>query len=185
MSERREFSLAGQKRADKAFHYKACGLDNVYLLNGFERELTSDGPTTSFTNIDGLHRTIGLHLVLDTRTLGAREIRFLRTEMDLTQAELGAKIGISDQMVARWEKGELPIRGPAERVLRVVYIWSLLPEKAQADAMQAFISLVEHLNRPGNEGDNVRCIRTPTDLNHAKRAFQRAGKGWQPKTEAA
>lgn len=173
MSERIEFRLAGQRVADKAYHYKQSGLDNVYLLNGFEREITSDGPVTSIENMDGLHLAIGLRLVLDTETLSPKAIRYLRREMDLTQDELGAKIGISSQMVARWEKGLVEIGGPSERILRVLYIMSKLPEHAQGEVMEAFVKLVDYLNKPAA---NVCGMRKP-------KALETVGLGW--KAEAA
>jgi transcriptional regulator with XRE-family HTH domain len=44
--------------------------------------------------------------------------------MDLTQAELGAKLRVSDQTVARWEKGETPIPGRADGMLRIPFLAS-------------------------------------------------------------
>jgi hypothetical protein len=82
-------------------HYTACGVDNIYLMNGFRRE-TIDGETfTSIEDLDGLWKAIGLHLVTTRKVLAPKEIRYLREHMGLTQAELGARLRVSDQTVAR------------------------------------------------------------------------------------
>ena len=39
----------------------------------------------------------------------ARRIKVARAELDISQAELGERIGASAQNVARWEKGEINI----------------------------------------------------------------------------
>ena len=44
--------------------------------------------------------------------------------MELTQAELGAKLRVTDQTVARWEKGETTIPGVADQMLRVLFLAS-------------------------------------------------------------
>jgi len=104
-------------------HYTACGLDDVYLVNGFTRETVDGEEFITIENIDGLWKAIGLHLV-DTRrkVLAPKEIRFLREHMDLTQAELGAKLRVTDQTVARWEKGETDMPGSADLVLRILFL---------------------------------------------------------------
>ena len=50
-------------------HYRECGLDNVFLLNGFTVRETRHGRAVSIEDIDGLHRTIGTHLAREKRTL--------------------------------------------------------------------------------------------------------------------
>jgi DNA-binding transcriptional regulator YiaG len=104
------------------YQYKACGLDGVYLLNGFDTVTTSEGVGVTVRNIDALHDAIGQHLVTERKELSGKELRFLRKEMDLTQAELGRFIGLSSQQVARWEKAESAISQPADYLLRKLYL---------------------------------------------------------------
>jgi transcriptional regulator with XRE-family HTH domain len=42
--------------------------------------------------------------------------------MNLTQAELARFIGLSSQQVARWEKAKSSITGPADYLLRKLYL---------------------------------------------------------------
>ena len=148
MSKGKQFGIADQDLAAKPFHYKACGLDDVYLLNGFERRETDYGPAVSIAEIDDLHQAIGLQLVLQRKTISPKEFRFLRKEMDLTQLELADALGVSDQTVARYEKGQTPIAGPADRLVRFVYILSILPEDLR-------LRVVDRLKESVSELQNV------------------------------
>jgi len=104
------------------YRYTMCGLDDIYLASGYERTDTDYGAGVVIHDMDGLHRAIGLHLATEKKALNPKEVRFLRHEMDLTQAELGDLLRVTDQTVARWEKGEVPIPGPADLLLRAFYL---------------------------------------------------------------
>ena len=106
---------------NQPYHYRQCGLDHVYLVNGFERADTKYGESIRVHDIDGLHRAIGLHLIEQKRPLTGAEVRFIRHELDLSQRGLGVLLDKSGQTVARWEKGEVQIDGTAERLLRLLY----------------------------------------------------------------
>ncbi len=103
-------------------HYTESGLDNVYLVNGYEVHQTPYGEGVSIHNMDGLHRLIGRWLVELPKPLTGAELRFLRTEMDLSQKHLGELMGSNEQAVKRWEKGRAKaIPGLADRLVRVIY----------------------------------------------------------------
>jgi DNA-binding transcriptional regulator YiaG len=103
------------------YHYKACGLDNIYLLNGYEPE-DHDGERHIFVrNADELHKAIGRHIVTKRKGLTGQEIRFLRNTLEMTQSELASELGNNAQSIARWEKGQVDIPGDAEKLLRVFF----------------------------------------------------------------
>jgi len=117
--------IVGGKAADKPLHYTACGLDDVYLFNGFTREVVDGEEYITIQDLDRLWGAIGLRLVTEKKVLAPKEIRFLREHMDLTQAELGKLMRVSDQTVARWEKGITDsFEGPADFALRVLFLES-------------------------------------------------------------
>jgi len=103
-------------------HYTQCGLDDIYLLSGYERVKTAYGEGLSIKNADQLHKAIGWHLASQTKTLSGKELRFLRKQMNLTQSDLAKLLGLISQQVARWEKGECEISGPADRLIRALFI---------------------------------------------------------------
>lgn len=53
------------------------------------------------------------------------ELKALRARLGLTQRGLSEIVGVSSNTVARWERGELPVREPIARLLR------LLPRQVQ------------------------------------------------------
>ncbi len=105
----------------EAYRYQECGIDNVCLVNGYEFVDTPRGLGVMIENVEGLHRAIGYHLVNEKKRLNGQEFRFLRHELNLTQSSLGKLVDVSDQSVARWEKGETPVPGGADKVIRMLY----------------------------------------------------------------
>ena len=95
-------------------------------MNGYSVEDHDGEEHVSVTDIEGLHKAIGRHVVTQRKAIAPREIRFLRNTMDLTQADLAAMLGNTSQSVARWEKGETEIPGSAEKLLRAVFLASLM-----------------------------------------------------------
>lgn len=103
------------------YHYAECGLDNIWLRNGFARRETRHGPAIAIHDMEGLHRAIGADLVRNASALTGAEIRFLRKEMDLSQSHLARILGVSEPSVRAWEAGRSKISDPPERMLRVLY----------------------------------------------------------------
>lgn len=103
-------------------HYIESGLDNVWLDNGFTRHRTPYGEGASVQDVAGLHKAIGRWLVGRSHALTGAELRFLRIEMELTQRNLAAMLGVEEQAVRRWEKTrDKPLAGPADRLVRAIY----------------------------------------------------------------
>jgi DNA-binding transcriptional regulator YiaG len=105
-----------------AYQYAESGLDNVYLENGFTIHKTPYGEGVSIQNTAGLHKAIGKWLVARPVPLNGAELRFLRTEMELTQRDLAGIIGATEQTLRLWEKGRGKFfPGSADRLLRALY----------------------------------------------------------------
>lgn len=150
----RQFCLPTKAMKDEVLHYTDCGLDNIYLSNGFERESHEGEDYISIHNMDGLH------IVLEKTAPNGGEVRFLRTEMGLSQQELGAKLGVSDQSVARWEKGHTDIPGTAIFSFKVLYIFSITPEDERNVILEEFIEALDDLARLNEIGDSIRLVYT-------------------------
>lgn len=109
--------------ADGKLHYTQCGLNNVYLLDGYTIKQGKRGTTVHIIDQKGLHSVIGESLIRQRSGLNGRELRFLRNEMGLSQPCLARLLGESEQSVARREKrpdGTKKIGGQ-ERMLRYLY----------------------------------------------------------------
>lgn len=94
---------------NEMYHYKDCGLDYVWLKNGFDIVEDVYGKGVSIKNIEELHQLIANYIIDDPAPLTGPELRFLRVELDLSQKALGKYLGKTDQSVAGWEKtGNIP-----------------------------------------------------------------------------
>jgi putative transcriptional regulator len=151
------------------YHYTECGLDNIYLVNGFDYVPTPRGMAVNIRNIEGLHRAIGQILVREKQNLTGREFRFLRHEMNLTQQNLAAVLRVDVQSVARWEKGQnkRPIDGPAQGLIRVLYEQFIGGNEKITEPLKRLAELDEIMN----EDDEDIALE---DTDH----------GWQPSMAA-
>lgn len=121
-----EFFLIGEAPAKEALLYRGAGLEGIYLKNGYDTVEHDGERHITVRDVDGLHQAIGRFLVMHRKGLSPKEIRFLRNTMGLTQADLATRLGNTSQSVARWEKGECEIPGTSEKLLRVVFLASLM-----------------------------------------------------------
>ncbi len=60
-------------------------------------------------------------LIKGTHDLNGKELKFLRKELSLTQAQVAKLMGADVQAVARWEKGSNK-NSTADRLIRTLYI---------------------------------------------------------------
>ena len=104
------------------YHYRECGLEDVYLVNGFTRFKSARGTSVAIKNIDMLHQAIGTHLCNQTGELSGREIKFLRRELMLSQAALAHLVGVKEQTVHRWEADKNSMPRATEALLRRLYM---------------------------------------------------------------
>lgn len=129
------------------YHYKECGLDRVYLMNGFVIRETPRGTTISIADLDGLHRAIGQMLLDERKRLSGKEFRFLRHELGMSQATLAHLLGADEQTVARWEKGQTRVPKAAEANLRLLYEERIRGNVKVSDTLQRIADLEDTLDR--------------------------------------
>jgi len=128
----------------KELKYTGCGLDNVYLTNGWSYDETG---ALHIENIRGLHRAIGQSLVFQNRRLKGKEIRFIRHYLDLSQKSFGEKLGVDYQSVLGWEKSKTKITKTVDRFLK-----ALFHEYLNANAR--VVDIIDKLSDVDNERKN-------------------------------
>ncbi|OYW95597.1 MAG: transcriptional regulator [Alishewanella sp. 32-51-5] len=106
------------------YHYTESGLPNVYLVNGFTVETLDGEEYTSIDDMNGLHKTIANAIIDSPKPLTHQEFRFLRIEMNVSQKTLGTRFGVTEQTIARYEKGESSIPRTTDAALRSLYMES-------------------------------------------------------------
>ena len=96
------------------YHYTECGLDNVWLENGYTVHNTPYGKGVSIDDADGLHAVLVAELVKKKGRITGKELRFLRTHLALSQGSLGKFLGATEQSVSLWERtGKVPAASDA------------------------------------------------------------------------
>lgn len=104
------------------YEYTGCGLNGIFLKNGYRIVDTSYGDGVVIEDIDGLHRAIAGDILSQTTPMSGRQFRFLRKEQNLVQSELAALLRVDVQTVANWEKKGLEaVPGPADVAMRACY----------------------------------------------------------------
>lgn len=140
----------------KMYHYTECGLDYIYLKDGFHYHETPYGKGVSFDDPDGLHDAIARTVLAMPRQLKGQEVRFLRSMLGVSQTSLATAIGTTRPSVARWEgDADKDIPGTADRALRMFYAFQVLGHKETN-------KLVNRL-RELDEAEDTRAVFTDTE----------------------
>ena len=161
-----KFAMAGCETAAEPFPYKGCGLDNIFLMNGFEHHKTAYGEGVSIANLEELHRAIGLTLIRKAGPLSAQEFRFLRSDLGLTQARFAELLNSEEQNVGRYERGEFEISGPVDKLARTVYFLITCPD-------DVFDEFFEDLT-----------VRQQKSATNTSQMFERKNDHWQNSRQA-
>lgn len=102
------------------YRYDECGLDNVILVGLDVCHDDEGSEVITIKHINVLHAAIVQAIATKPTGLTGREVRFIRTELGMTQAEFASNLGKEAQAVARWEKGKTPVDPTADTVIRVM-----------------------------------------------------------------
>ncbi|HWB49302.1 MAG TPA: hypothetical protein VG651_09345 [Stellaceae bacterium] len=101
-------------------HYTLCGLDYVYLRNGYDLRETRHGPAIAIHDAVALHQAIARAIITNPQPLRGQEVRFLRSVLKLSQAGLARVLRNRRLTVARWEAApDTAIPGTADAALRL------------------------------------------------------------------
>ena len=117
--------MSNDTKERTSYRYTECGLDNVFI-EGIDVRVDDDGEEVLYIPaVNELHKTIARGIVESETGMAGQELRFLRTMMGLTQAELGKHVHHDAQSVARWEKNRTPIQPSSETVIRLLAVEKL------------------------------------------------------------
>ncbi len=118
--------MAKTKNKIKDYHYKECGLDNIIIRDMPVIIDDAGDEIIEIPMINALHASIVYELISKEAGLQAEELRFIRTEMGLTQSELAERIKKDHQTIGRWERAEHPIDPTAEVLIRMLALEHLV-----------------------------------------------------------
>ena len=143
-----------------AYHYVQCGLDNVWLQNGFEIVETPYGQSVKIDRPDMLDAAIAECLTKKSAPLTGREFRFLRLQLDMSQKRIGELVGKEAQTVALWEKSE-KVNSEIDYMIRHIY------RQVVINGRQSYVELVDFLNGLDRAEHEMRM------------SFQETEEGWE------
>jgi len=134
------------------YQYTECGLNNI-VIEGLSVFRDDDGDeVVEIPYINDLHCAIASGIVLHEQGMSGAELRFLRSEMGMTQVELANFLHKDKQTVGRWERAESEIDGTSETVIRKLAIEKLdlnisegideLSKKSVSTAQDQTISII-------------------------------------------
>ena len=103
----------------EVYQYTACGLDNVVVEGAVELPETAGDGSVTIPAIGQLHQVIAEAIVTRPAKMTGQELRFLRTEMGLTQSQLANILKVTLLTVSRWERNENPFSEAAEMLVRL------------------------------------------------------------------
>lgn len=134
------------------YHYTECGLNNI-VIEGLSVLIDDEGDeVVEIPYINKLHGAIASGIVSHEQGMSGAELRFLRSEIGMTQAELATLLHKDKQTVGRWERAESEIDGASETIIRKLAIEKLglgisdgideLSKKSVSTAQDQTISIV-------------------------------------------
>jgi len=140
----------------QGYHYVECGLQNVYV-EGLTISTDDEGDDIlRIPDVNQLHRTIVAALITKHSGLTGAELRFIRTELGLTQAKLAAIVHRDALAISRWEREEVKeIDANAETLIRLV-----AREQLQ---LEIYTSIVELAKWSVSSANNPQIIIDRTD----------------------
>lgn len=150
------------------FHYTQCGLDNVWLANGYHSEDTDYGEGFRIDHADELHQIIAMSIVNDKRPLRGQEVRFLRVAMNLSQEGLAKALGVDRATVLRWERA----REKALGVMQDIAVRTTYASRAEGD--EFLIKVIKEL-QDDDEAEHGGAYRAVFEANN---------RGWHLKKAA-
>ena len=150
------------------FHYTSCGLKNIFLRNGFTVKETKYGKAIAIHNTEGLHKVIGMDVISRKTLLCGDEIRFLRKELDFSQAVLARLLGVSESTIRGWENDRNPITKAADAVLRSIYRETIQGDGRLRDLVESISQLDREISNINIELEETESLTTilPKGLRH-------------------
>lgn len=158
-------------KTQQSYHYKECGLDNVYLKNVDVRMCESCGEKNlRIPGILELHETIARGVALQPCPLRGPDIRFLRKQLGHSAKEWATFLRVDTSTLSRWENEQQEIGPQSDSLIRFLY-FRLLDEdkgKVTSDSVAAasaavsdacFLKVCVNMDNPAIYSYKTRSVR--------------------------
>ena len=130
------------------YHYKECGLDNVYLYNiPIVKDIEGE-EVICIPKVNKLHKIIAEGIIYKKGILNAKEIKFLRTQIGFSQEDFAKLLGKKGLSLGRWERGETKTDVTTDILIRMIAIKYL-------DLKDIDIEVISGMSRMDSANDNI------------------------------
>ncbi len=102
------------------YRYTECGLDSVTLMDVLVFHCKCGAIVPEIPAVAILHERIAEDLLKKENLLSGKEIRFLRKMAGYTATKLAAIMGVTKEVVSRWENDKQQIGKESDRLVRWV-----------------------------------------------------------------
>ena len=128
------------------FHFVDSGLDNVYLV-GIKYFVNEDGSVMAeIPALKQLMRLIARDIVMSSKDLTGKEVRFLRKRLGKKATEYCTYLGIGPEMLSRVENGSTKVSIQVQKLSRLSYCVFSEDSKLMECAKSILQSIVEDLS---------------------------------------
>lgn len=101
--------------------YKDCGLDHVTLQGvDYEKCQKCGEEYFGFGNVEQLHALIAVALISKKELLAGKELRFLRTYLDLSSSHFAERVGIAKETLSRFENNKQVVSKTFDLLVRAL-----------------------------------------------------------------
>ncbi len=143
------------------YHYTECGLHDV-SIEGLQAQDDAGEETITIPNVRSLHKLISRSIVTSKGSLTGSELRYLRTEMGLTQTQLGKLVHRERGTILRWEQGESTPDGNADAYIRILATDKLKLDRIDPEEVSGWCELTTERKPPiridASDPENYRRI---------------------------
>jgi DNA-binding transcriptional regulator YiaG len=143
-------------------HYTGCGLDYIYLLNGFDLFEDEDGDVSyAIHDAAQLHEAIAYAIVTETPELRGMELRFFRSLLHLSQENMAKGLFRTRDAVAKYESK------PKDR----------LPDQTEA-LLRCLV--MGHLKKDTTIGRMLKILQSVDDSQESEILLKKTNDHWIP-----
>jgi putative transcriptional regulator len=109
-------------KSQQSYHYKECGLDNVFLKNIELRVCEVCGlRAPRLLRMRELHGTLARAVAMQPCPLRGMDIRFLRKQLGYSAKQWATFLRIDTSTLSRWENGQQEIGTQSDTLIRLLY----------------------------------------------------------------
>lgn len=134
------------------YRYGESGLSSVVLKGIIVYHCECGAIVPEILAVGNLHRSIALDLLGKASLLSAEEIRFIRKVAGYTATKLAGIMGISNEVISRWENGKANIGKESDRLFRFACFYQIHAdvdaEDKNFESAWEIVKKIKELNLP-------------------------------------